>query len=336
MLQRFAPANHFRLGLAFALTSAMCFGLSGPFARSLMNAGWSPTAAVLARMAGGALVMTVVATAVRPGWWTEAVKHRRIIVVYGLVPIAGAQLAYYNAVAHLSVGVALLLEYTAPVLVVAWLWGITRRRPSNKTLAGVGMAIAGIMLVLDVFSSAAISGVGVAWGLAAAVCAACYFMMSNISDTTSADGTALSPITLATGGLWFGAGGVGLLGVSGLMPLQFGSADVVIGGATLSPLVAVAVLAVVPTAMAYTFGIMGVALLKPGFASLLGLSEVLFAVLWAWLLIGEAMTVTQLIGGAVVLAGLALARDQQPQIIETTLAGPEGEPETRKPILKIG
>lgn len=336
MLQRISPANHFRLGLAFALASAMCFGLSGPFARSLMNAGWSPTAAVLVRMAGGALVMTVVATAVNPGWWSEAFKHRRIIVVYGLAPIAGAQLCYYNAVQHLSVGVALLLEYTAPVLVVAWLWITTRRRPSNKTLAGVGMAIAGIMLVLDVFSSATISGAGVAWGLAAAVCAACYFLMSNISDTTSADGTALSPITLATGGLWSGAAGVGVLGVSGLMPLQFSSADVVIGGATLSPLVAVAALAVLPTAMAYTLGIVGIALLKPGFASLMGLSEVLFAVLWAWLLVGEAMTAAQLIGGAVVLAGLTLARDQKPQIIDTTVSGPEGDAEPRRPIHRSG
>ncbi len=50
----------------------------------------------------------------------------RTVVLYGLVPIAGAQLFYYNAVSHLSVGVALLLEYTAPILVVGWLWATTR------------------------------------------------------------------------------------------------------------------------------------------------------------------------------------------------------------------
>ena len=54
-------------------------------------------------------------------------QHARTVVAYGLVPIAGAQLFYYNAVAHLSVGVALLLEYTAPILVVGWLWATTRR-----------------------------------------------------------------------------------------------------------------------------------------------------------------------------------------------------------------
>ena len=106
-------------------------------------------------------------------------QHRKTVIAYGLVPIAGAQLCYYNAVAHLSVGVALLLEYTAPVLVVGWLWATTRRRPTNLTLAGVALAVAGIMLVLDVFAGAHINATGVAWGLAAAVCAACYFMMSD-------------------------------------------------------------------------------------------------------------------------------------------------------------
>ena len=86
----------------------------------------------------------------------------------GLVPIAGAQLCYFNAVEHLSVGVALLLEYTAPILVVGWLWATTRRRPSNLTLSGVAMAIAGIMLVLNVFSGAHINLIGVGWALAAA------------------------------------------------------------------------------------------------------------------------------------------------------------------------
>ena len=137
-------------------------------------------------MAVGAVVMAIFATIVRPDWVREAVQHRKTVIAYGIVPIAGAQLCYYNAVAHLSVGVALLLEYTAPILVVGWLWVTTRRRPTNLTLAGVALAIAGIMLVLNVFAGAHINAAGVAWGLAAAVCAACYFMMS---DEVTADGS---------------------------------------------------------------------------------------------------------------------------------------------------
>ena len=53
---------------------------------------------------------------------------------------------------------------------------------------------------------------------------------------------------------------------------------------------------------------MGIARLRPRFASLVGLSEVMFAVLAAWVLLGEAMTLTQAVGGVVVLVGLTLAR----------------------------
>lgn len=76
----------------------------------------------------------------------------------------------------------------------------------------------------------------------------------------------------------------------------------------MSWLVLVIALAVIPTAVAYRPGIMGIARLRPRFASLVGLSEVMFAVLAAWLLLGQAITVPQAVGGAVVLVGLSLAR----------------------------
>lgn len=296
-------SDHFRTGLLFAVGSAFAFGSSGPFARSLMEAGWTPTAAVTARLAGGALLMVIFATIVRPGWFREALRHSKTVVSYGIIPIAGAQLCYFNAVSHLSVGVALLLEFTAPVLVVGWLWATTRRRPSSLTLSGVAMAVAGIILVLNVFSGAHINLTGVAWGLGAAVCAACYFLWS---DRVAADG--LQPITLATGGLIVGTAGVGLLGAAGVMPMTFTTNDAVIAGLTTSWMVPVVALALIPTAIAYTLGIMGISRLRPRFASLVGLSEVLFAVLTAWLLVGEAVTPIQAVGGAVVLLGLALAR----------------------------
>ncbi|MDH6197772.1 drug/metabolite transporter (DMT)-like permease [Mycobacterium frederiksbergense] len=304
-LDRTTADNHFRLGLLFALSSALTFGSSGPFAKALMESGWSPTAAVTARLAGGALMLAVFASVVRPGWIREVLGHAKTVIGYGLIPIAGAQLCYYNAVAHLSVGVALLLEYTAPILVVGWVWATTRHRPSAMTFGGVALAIAGIILVLDVLNGAEINLAGVSWGLAAAVCAACYFMMSN---QASVDGDGLNPISLATGGLIVGAVAVALLGVTGVMPLAFSTNPVTIAGHITSWLVPVIALGLIPTALAYTLGILGIARLKPRFASLVGLSEVLFAVLIAWIMLGEAMSVSQAIGGVVVLAGLALAR----------------------------
>jgi drug/metabolite transporter (DMT)-like permease len=166
------------------------------------------------------------------------------------------------------------------------------------------------MLVLGLFERGGFSGahidlIGVGWALAAAVCAACYFVMSS---SVAADGDGLSSITLATAGLIVGAAAVAALGATGLMPLTFTTNDAVVAGWATSWLVPVIALALIPTAIAYTLGIMGVARLQPRFASLVGLSEVMFAVLAAWVLLGEAMTAIQAIGGVVVLVGLALAR----------------------------
>jgi len=301
--------NQFRLGLLSATGSAVTFGFSGPLAKSLMTAGWSPTAAVTARLVLGALVLASFATIVKPDWLREARAHARTVVAYGLIPVAGAQLCFYSAVAHLPVAVALLVEYSAPILVVGWVWVTTKKAPGRLTLAGAGLAIAGVTLVLDVFSpvtpSTHVDLVGVAWALGAAVCAACYFVMS---DEVTADGSGLNAITLAAGSLLVAAVAIALLGTSGVMHLQFTNNDAMLGGSNVPWLVPVVLMAVVATAIAYPLGISGVARLRPSFASLMGLAEVLFAVLAAWLLLGEAIRPIQAVGGVVVLLGLSLAR----------------------------
>lgn len=312
--------DQFRLGLVFATASAFTFGMSGPLAKSLMVAGWSPTAAVAARLAGGAFVLGIVATLVKPDWVSQAREHAKTIVIYGMFPVAGAQLCYYNAVAHLSVGVAMLLEYTAPVLVIAWVWATTKRRPRGLTLAGVALAIVGITLVLDVVNGAQADVAGVAWGLGAALCAVCYFMMS---DQVTADGSGLHAITLAAGGLVVATVAIAALGLTGVMPMHFTANDAAIAGITVPWFVPVLLLGVIATAIAYFLGISGVARLRPSFASLVGLAEVLFAVLAAWLLLDERLTPIQIVGGAVVLAGLALARQGDRSTEVTVAAWPD-------------
>ncbi len=188
------------------------------------------------------------------------------------------------------------------------MWATTRRRPATLTLAGVGLAIAGIMLVLDVFSGAHINAVGVDVGTRRRGVRGLLLRDVRRSQRRQLEEGSLNSITLATGGLIVGAVIVALLGATGVMPFRFSTNDTVIAGFTTSWLVPVIALALIPTALAYTLGIMGIARLRPRFASLVGLSEVMFAVLAAWVLVGEAITVAQAVGGAVVLVGLALAR----------------------------
>src|SRR5579864_5831906 len=147
-----ATASRSRLGgtgLALAVLSAATFGTSGTFASALIGAGWSPGAAVLARLAVAALILTAPAVARLRGQWALLRRSAGRVAAYGLLAVAAPQLCYFNAVARIPVGVALLLEYLGVVLVVGWLWLRHGQRPRWLTVAGGVAALAGLVLVLN-------------------------------------------------------------------------------------------------------------------------------------------------------------------------------------------
>jgi len=157
-------------GLALALVSAATFGTSGTFAAALLGAGWTPGAAVTARVVVAALVLTVPALLRLRGSGRELRRGGSGVVVYGLVAVAGCQLCYFNAVEHLSVGVALLLEYSGALLVVMWLWLRHGHRPRRLTVGGSVVAAFGLVLVLDLGGDQRLDVVGVLWGLGSSSC----------------------------------------------------------------------------------------------------------------------------------------------------------------------
>ncbi len=92
-------------GIGLGLISAMLFGTSGTFGSALIAAGWSPAAAVLARVCVAALTLTVPALiALRGRWWLLR-RSARLIVTYGLVGVAACQVCYFNAIARMDVGI---------------------------------------------------------------------------------------------------------------------------------------------------------------------------------------------------------------------------------------
>src|SRR5690349_12739358 len=212
-------------GLAIALGSAASFALSGALGTTMLSIGWSPTAAVGGRI-GGAFVVLLTPCLVllrRTGLPTRRQAGR--LVAYGVVAVAGAQLCYFSAMQYLSVGVALLLEYTAPVILIAYHWARTRRRPAGLVFVGAAAAIAGLVLVLQPGQSARISPIGVCWGIAAALCACGYFLLSEGDDAEDS----IPPLLLVTGGTGIGGLLLLLLGVSGVMPLRAHAGDIPLG-----------------------------------------------------------------------------------------------------------
>lgn len=223
------------------------------------------------------------------------------VAAYGALAVAGAQLCYFQAIERLPVGVALLLEYLGIILVVLWVWASTRRPPGRVTVVGIAAAALGLVLVLDVAGGAAIDLGGVAWGLGAAVGLAAYYVLA-------AQESALSPVALAGLGLAVGAVVLAALGLVGVLPLSFAAGSVTLGGASVPAWAAVAELAVVAAAAAYLLGIVGARALGSTVASFVGLTEVLFAIVFAWLLLGELPRWIQLVGGLLILAGVVAVR----------------------------
>ena len=302
------PATRARplVGIGLALASAAAFGTSGAFAKSLLLGGWSPGAVVTLRITLGAAVLLVPTLLGLRGRWGLLRRNGWLVVGYGLTGVAGCQLAYFFAVSHLSVGVALLIEYLAPVLIVGWLWIRHRRRPGGLTLLGVALALGGLLLVLDLTGEVALSPVGVLWALGAAVCLVLYFLLADQVDE------GLSPLTLAGAGLVVGAVVLWLAAAAGLLDLTRGADEVDLGGRAVPWWLPVLVLAVVAAAFAYATGVGAVRVLGSKVASFVALTEVLFAVLFAWLLLAELPAIVQLVGGALIVGGVVAVRTDEP------------------------
>ncbi|WP_007471903.1 EamA family transporter [Segniliparus rugosus] len=290
-------------GLPLAVAAAMCFGVSGPFAKTLTQAGWSTGGVVLTRLGIAAVAAALVAQWFEPDWWRTVWRHRSAVALYGLISMVISQFCFFSAAQHMSVGIALMLEYLSPVVVISWMWASTRVRPSAGVLVGASVALIGAMTVLGVFTGASIDGAGVLWGLAAASAGAAYFILGHrFSDN-------VSPTALAAGGLVFGTAGMAAIVATGLAPAVKGAQEVTMAGAQTSALVPLVALGFT-TGLAYPFGVAAISRLRPTVASILGLLEIPVAVLMAWLLLGERLSVLQMIGAAVLLSGVALTQRQ--------------------------
>jgi len=291
-----------RGGLALAVVSATAFGLSGPLAKALIESGWSPAAAVTLRSLVAAAVLLGPALYALRGRWHLLRDNVGLLVFYGTVPVAGTQLAYFTAVSHMQVSVALLIEYVAPVAVVGWLWLRHGLRPTRLTVGGGLLCLVGLVLVLDLVSGAQLSVVGAVSALIAMVGCAIYFVVNESTDN------GLPPLVLAAGGLL--VGGVTLLvaGAVGVVPWHAAAAGVTLDGTAVSWWVPVLLLGTVTAALAYVTGIEASRRLGPRLSSFVALVEVLASLAWSWWLVGQVLLAVQWWGALLVLAGVVVVK----------------------------
>ncbi len=302
------PASRLRSGLALALASAMSFALSGPIAKGLIESGWTAGAAVTARVLIAAAVLVIPsAIALRGRWWLVR-DNLGLLVAYGVIAVAGCQLAYFNAVDRMDVGVAILIEFTSPVAVIGWLWLRHGQRPSQLTAIGAAVAAAGLVLVLDLVSGADIDALGVAWALGAMAGAAFYWIISADEDN------GLPGLVLAAGGLLIGGTVLVSAALIGIMPFATSTDDVTLADTSLPWWLPVLGLGVITAAAAYVLGIAATRRLGSRLAAFVGLTEAIASVVFAWLLLAETPRPIQLLGGLLILTGVIFVKLGEPKV----------------------
>lgn len=306
------------LGYALVAGAATLFAVNGAVAKvTLAPEGLSSLRLTELRLTGAAVGLVVALAVLRPHTLRVTRRELPFLVAFGVAGVALVQWLYFFSIHRLTIGIALLLQYTAPLLVALWVRFASRRPVRRRVWVALAVALAGLSLVIEIWSGVDLDGLGVAAALAAAVAFAVYILLAE-RGVTERDPISLSAFGFCFGALFFAAvqpwwsfpaqaldDRVSLLGnlASIEMPVWGLVLWIVVLG-TIAPFgLFVAALAHLPAQRAAI-----VAMLEPVVATF---------VAWAWL--EESLAAVQLAGGALVLAGIVLAQTAR----EEPRPGPE-------------
>ncbi|WP_037650198.1 EamA family transporter [Streptomyces flavidovirens] len=301
-------------GLGLALASAFAFGGSGVAAKPLIEAGLDPLHVVWLRVAGAALVMLPVA------WRHRDLLRRKpaLLAGFGLLAVAGVQAFYFASLSRIPVGVALLIEYLAPALVLGWVRFVQRRPVTRAAAAGVVLAVGGLACVVEVWAGLSFDALGLLFALGAACCQVGYFVLS---DQGSADEDAADPLGVIAYGLLIGAAVLTVVARPWGMAWSLLATDADMGGADVPAALLLGWIVLIATVVAYVTGVVSVRRLSPQVAGVVACLEAVIATVLAWVLLREHLSAPQIIGGAVVLIGAFIAQSSAPKTPSGPVAG---------------
>ncbi|MFG2133340.1 DMT family transporter [Streptomyces sp. NPDC048751] len=314
------------VGLGLAVASAIAFGGSGVAAKPLIDAGLDPLHVVWLRVAGAALVMLPVAVRHR-----ALVRRRPALLLAFGVAAAGVQACYFAAISRIPVGVALLVEYLGPALVLLWVRFVQRRPVTRAAAFGVVLAVGGLACVVEVWSGVRFDALGLLLALGAAGFQVGYFVLSDQGGDAGDDTP--DPLGVVAYGLLVAA----VLMTAFARPWTMDgsvlahSADM--DGTRVPAWLLLAWVVLVATVVAYVTGVVAVRRLSPQVAGVVSYLEALVATVLAWTLLGEHLSAPQVMGGALIMVGAFIAQSTTPAKASpdpVVKGGPDREASARK------
>lgn len=301
------PARRRRpaLGYSVYLGVVLLFSVNGTVSKAIMASGMTPERLSQFRATASFIVLLAVALATRPKAMRTTAREFALLAAYGVLGVTMTQYLYFIAISRLPVGVGLLLEFTAPIMIALWLRFVMKRPVRPQLWLGLALALGGLAVVAQVWQGLTLDGLGVIAGLGAAAALAVYYLIGEHAAATR------DPLTLTTWSFGFAAAFWALmqpwpsfpwqsLRGSIVIPTGFGDVSVPVAGLA-------AYMVLFGTVIAFAFVNFSLRHLSASQASVVGMTEPLMASAIAWLALGERLTATQMLGGVVVLAGILLA-----------------------------
>lgn len=301
------PHRRRALGYTLYLVAAAMFALNGTVSKTILLTGVPAARLSEFRITAAFLVLFVFVLITHP----ERLKIKRTewgkFIAYGVLGVAMTQFLYFVALQTLNVGIALLIEFTAPIMVALW-FRFGRKDPVRKTVwLALLIAILGMAMVGQVWQGLTLDTLGVLAGFGAAAALATYYVMGE--DLVSGE-DARDPVSLTMWGFGFGAAFWAIVAPWWSFPWDTfaDESPPLAGSGPVLPLwLLIAWMVLLGTVIPFWLVVTSMKHINASQASVIGMSEPLMAILIAWALLGEVLTAWQWIGALTVLAGVFLA-----------------------------
>jgi drug/metabolite transporter (DMT)-like permease len=281
------------------------WGLNGVISKVVLNHGISPAELTECRMLGAFAGLAAVLLATRPDTLRVARREWPELIALGLIGLVGVQLLYLVALRTLPVGISVLIEYLAPVLVAlyAWLW--LGRHVGRGLWAAIGLVILGLGLMVNVLSGGGLDARGVA---AALLCACAYAFYIIVTERGIARRPAVATICIG-----FGVGSVFWVFAAPWWNFPWSrmpdavSLDGRLEAWHLPLGLLIACVVVLGTLVPFALLVSSLHALPAARVTLLSTWEPVAGGLIAWVWLGQSLTASQLAGAGLVLAGILVA-----------------------------
>jgi drug/metabolite transporter (DMT)-like permease len=294
------------LGYAMVWTAALLFAVNGTVSKVILESGISSTRLVQARTAGALVLLGLVLALLAPRALRVTRRELPFLVLFGAVGVAFVQWLYFVAIHRLPVGIALLIQYLAPLLVALWARFAMREPVRRRIWVALALALVGLTLLVEVWEGLTLDGVGVVAALAAALAFALYLLLAERAVGRR------DPFSLSLYGFLFAAAFW-----AAVRPLWTFPAEELTDRASLLGNLAdvelpvwglTAWLVVLGTIVPFGLVVWALRHLPATRVGIVAMLEPLVATLVAWAWLGEELAPVQLSGGAVILAGILLAQ----------------------------